>query len=687
MSYRSLKRVLGETSLERKCRILFGLCLMVLITIAFWYAERNVERLLTDKLRVVARDYADLSWFRYHVMAYAKWRMIATNESPDGKQEPGGLESSQPAEARGFYDMVELANEAVLGKNFRWEILVRSLAGQDQTIIDRSQVVRPVRDDREAAIFEWLAQQVDLQAANMEKLSEQRDQQFVIPAATPSLNRTGEVGAKISPDFRPIYYLEREGSNYYYYQPVYWVNSCLSCHTALIPTSAMTAADRGEVFGVNLPLRVQKVAIPNAEIEHAIHLSRAWLLATGIVTVFVAMIALYAVVRYVIVKPLQHLRDVSDSISHGNYNLRAEIHTNDEFEELAESFNRMLRHLVDVQRELRDVNEDLDGKVDQLAQANMQLHEMNRLKSEFLASMSHELRTPLNSIIGFSDVLTGIDLLNDKQKRYVENIRKSGRVLLDMINDILDLAKLESGRMEVRPSEFKIESIVAAQADMVRSLAEEKNIDLEVMIQSELPELFQDQSKIQQILTNLLSNAIKFTPEGGRIVVGAAQSPEGDCLLTVADTGIGIPEEDRERIFEKFRQGSVHAGKDMLTREISGTGLGLSIVKELCRLLGGDVSFTSELGKGSTFYIRLPWAIPVQPRRDSMLASRLDELTKARRREEVSGPAPAGSPSAGSAPATSAAQATFSAPAGLTPQAGLAAGGIIEGTSGGTERD
>src|SRR6185503_4375223 len=201
-------------------------------------------------------------------------------------------------------------------------------------------------------------------------------------------------------------------------------------------------------------------------------------------------LGLYVIVKYVIVKPLTHLRDVSDAISQGNMQQRAEIHTNDEFEDLGDAFNRMLRHLTDAQDQLQSTNVKLDAKVDELAQANMQLYDMNRLKSDFLANMSHELRTPLNSIIGFSDVLQGIEALNDKQRRYAQNIQKSGRVLLDMINDILDLAKMEAGKMEVRLSEFRIDQVIANQCDMVRSLAEEKNIDLRVDIESDLPLLY-----------------------------------------------------------------------------------------------------------------------------------------------------------------------------------------------------
>jgi signal transduction histidine kinase len=291
----------------------------------------------------------------------------------------------------------------------------------------------------------------------------------------------------------------------------------------------------------------------------------------------------------------------------------------------------MLRHLMTVQDELRQVNADLDAKVDELAQVNMQLYEMNRIKSDFLATMSHELRTPLNSILGFSDVLCAIDTLDEKQKRYVANIQKSGRMLLEMINNILDLAKIESGKMEIRLGEFSIEHVIAAQCDMARPLTEKRNIDLNTEIQPELPPMFQDQARVQQILNNLLSNAIKFTPEGGRILVTAQRNERNDLVMRVIDTGVGIAGEDQQFIFEKFRQGrTAMPGGDAMTREYSGTGLGLSIVKELCKLLGGEVSVESELGTGSAFTVRLPWHLEKQPRLESPLATGFQEFAKAR---------------------------------------------------------
>ncbi|MCB9938718.1 MAG: HAMP domain-containing protein [Planctomycetaceae bacterium] len=394
-------------------------------------------------------------------------------------------------------------------------------------------------------------------------------------------------------------------------------------HTVLAASDIASAA-----AGSQVPFRVVKVVMPHAATSSAITRTRSLLIGVGILTVFVAMVGLYVIVRYVIVKPLKHLRDVSEEISQGNTTLRAEINTKDEFEELAHSFNRMLRHMTEAQDELRDVNANLDAKVDELAQLNMRLYDMNRLKSDFLANMSHELRTPLNSIIGFSDVLQGIDSLNDKQRRYAQNIQKSGRVLLEMINDILDLAKLEAGKMEVKPSEFRLDFVLSAQCDMVRSLTEEKNIDLDLVISDDDPPVYQDQSKIQQIVTNLLSNAIKFTPEGGRITV-TARHLHGDKLeLTVADTGIGIAKEDRDVIFEKFRQSSTVLNNDGLTREHSGTGLGLSIVRELCKLLGGDITFESELGQGSTFKTILPWSLSDKPAFSSGISEKLGEMAK-----------------------------------------------------------
>jgi two-component system sensor histidine kinase BarA len=268
-----------------------------------------------------------------------------------------------------------------------------------------------------------------------------------------------------------------------------------------------------------------------------------------------------------------------------------------------------------MQDQLRRVNGDLDRKVDELAQANMALYESNQLKSDFLATMSHELRTPLNSILGFSEVLLSSEQLSDKQNRWVKNIQTGGDRLLTLINDILDLAKIESGKMQLRVEEFSIHDVCEGLLNMFRPLAEKKNINLTGVMDPTVPLIKQDANKLQQIMWNILSNAIKFTPEGGRVVL-KAESDGTHLILTVTDTGVGIAEEDQELIFEKFRQ-----AVSTLTREHAGTGLGLSIVRELAKLLGGNVKLQSELGRGCTFTVIVPLHLNQEPRLDFGMTS------------------------------------------------------------------
>ena len=614
MSYRSIKRVIGETSLERKCRFLFVAGLTVLLTVTFWWVEHIAEDLVQGTAIRKSRDLVDAALVRYH---WEEWE--ASDPNVDEQHAKALREITR-----------ELARD-LQTQRYEWCVLA---------LEDTPSTRRPNPDDPEEEqimlqLKEQLQAQMQARAHQAELDPSAANPELAAEAVAPRPSATTS-----SPEILPVYHFRPVPANreIHYYQPVYWKESCARCHLGFEGVDAFTIADRPMDQG-KLPFRVVKVIIPDQETQTAIKQSRALLAAIGILTVFLAMVFLYVIIRYVVVKPLKHLRDVSEEISRGNTELRAEIATSDEFEELASAFNRMLRHLTDAQNELRHVNADLDAKVDQLAQLNMQLYEMNRLKSDFLANMSHELRTPLNSIIGFSEILSGIDSLTDKQKRYAQNIRKSGRLLLDLINDILDLAKIEAGKMDVRLTEFRIGTVVTAQCEMVRPLSEEKNIDLICEVEPDLPVMFHDQSKIQQVLINLLSNAIKFTPEGGRITVSVRRSLDDRLQISVADTGVGIPEEDREIIFEKFRQSSLTVGDRNLTREYSGTGLGLSIVKELCKLLGGEIGFVSELGRGSTFTVTLPWVLVHPGFRQSAIDSQLDEIVEAQR---LASPRPAG---------------------------------------------
>ena len=231
-----------------------------------------------------------------------------------------------------------------------------------------------------------------------------------------------------------------------------------------------------------------------------------------------------------------------------------------------------------------------------------QIEAANRHKSEFLANMSHELRTPLNAIIGFSEVLGErmFGELNEKQAEYTDDILSSGRHLLSLINEILDLSKVEAGRMELEVSTFDLPTALENARTFVRERAVRHAITLDLSVDERLGDFVGDERKIKQILLNLLSNAVKFTPEGGRIGIKARQA-NGSVEISVTDTGIGIAEEDQPKIFEEFRQvGSGYAHK------VEGTGLGLTLAKKFVELHGGKIWVESEVGKGSRFIFTLP---------------------------------------------------------------------------------
>jgi GAF domain-containing protein/HAMP domain-containing protein len=231
-----------------------------------------------------------------------------------------------------------------------------------------------------------------------------------------------------------------------------------------------------------------------------------------------------------------------------------------------------------------------------------QLEVANKHKSEFLANMSHELRTPLNAIIGFSEVLLEklFGEVNEKQDDYLKDIHSSGKHLLGLINDILDLSKVEAGRMELEPSTFEIAEALANAMTLVRERAQRHGILLGQQVDGKLSEITADERKFKQILLNLLSNAVKFTPDGGRIDV-LARRENGDAVISVRDTGIGIAPEDQAAVFEEFRQ----VGRDY-TRKQEGTGLGLALTKKFVELHGGKIWLESEPGKGSTFTFSIP---------------------------------------------------------------------------------
>jgi signal transduction histidine kinase len=222
-------------------------------------------------------------------------------------------------------------------------------------------------------------------------------------------------------------------------------------------------------------------------------------------------------------------------------------------------------------------------------------------KSEFLANMSHELRTPLNAIIGFSEVLSErmFGELNEKQEEYLKDINASGQHLLSLINDILDLSKIEAGRMELELTDFHLSTALDNALILVRERAGRQSITLQLSVDERLGEVRADERKIRQVVLNLLSNAIKFTSEGGRIEVRALPV-DGSVEVTVRDTGAGIAPEDQEAVFEEFRQVGTAAKK------VEGTGLGLTLCRKFVELHGGRIWVKSEVGVGSTFSFTIP---------------------------------------------------------------------------------
>ncbi len=274
------------------------------------------------------------------------------------------------------------------------------------------------------------------------------------------------------------------------------------------------------------------------------------------------------------------------------------------------------RELNEAKQSLESLNQMLEQKViertEALERMNRELEKANELKGRFIANMSHELRTPLNSIIGFSEILLEetFGKLNDDQLRYVRNIQSSGKHLLELINNVLDLSKIDSGRYELQYETFFVEEIINEVVETMKPMAEEKSIEMVINIEPEIDTLTADRVKVKQILYNLLSNAIKFTPEGGSVSISAGHdriNNEEAIRFAVKDTGVGIPPDDLDRIFDEFEQIDTS-----LSRQYGGVGLGLTLTKRLVELHGGTISVESTLGKGSTFYFTLPVAKEVK---------------------------------------------------------------------------
>jgi signal transduction histidine kinase len=337
-------------------------------------------------------------------------------------------------------------------------------------------------------------------------------------------------------------------------------------------------------------------------------LNQGVLIASLCCAALLALLVFYLITQKLLLSPVRKLRRMAEQVTSGDIAVRSAIATGDEYEDLAIAFNDMLGHLQSSQEELRKINLSLDTRLGELAETNVSLFESNKLKSEFIANVSHELRTPLVSIIGFAELLVefGDRPPSDvtRLRRYAGNILTSGRMLLDLINDLLDLAKIEAGKLELHVLDFELTPLCTALIDFFAPLADKSKLSLTLQAPEELPRMSSDAGRLKQILYNLLSNAIKFTSPGGAVALVVEADDEGFVTFSVADTGPGIPPDKQAVIFEKF-----HQLDSSVTREYSGTGLGLAITRELGAMLGGVVTLDSAVGKGSIFSVRLPTMI------------------------------------------------------------------------------
>lgn len=290
---------------------------------------------------------------------------------------------------------------------------------------------------------------------------------------------------------------------------------------------------------------------------------------------------------------------------------RAELQASSVYQQLQATNELLLRQ-----------NEELKKQKQKIELQNLELLKASKIKSQFLATMSHELRTPMNAIIGFSQVLLrqSKGSVNVHQQTMIERILSNSKNLLDLVNDILDLSKIEAGRLELRPEPCDLLQLLETTIGQLRCLAEEKN--LTVQVRSTLPHsrAFNDSMRVRQVLVNLLSNAIKFT-NSGKVSVELSEPKPGWVAIAVQDSGIGIAPEDLKRIFEIFRQID-----QTLNRQYGGTGLGLAITRSLVEMMGGEITVESHLGEGSTFTIEIPRFVDVESD-TQMLEKRLEKFS------------------------------------------------------------
>ena len=332
---------------------------------------------------------------------------------------------------------------------------------------------------------------------------------------------------------------------------------------------------------------------------------KIWRTALLLAAFLVAGIGLSVLLARHLVRPIKQMRTSAARIGAGAYDERIVLRRRDELGGLADELNRMAASLQasvqGLEQKVEERTRELQQALAELSRKGRQLEVASQHKSEFLANMSHELRTPLNAIIGFSQVLRQrlFGPLNAKQEEYLDDILASGNHLLDLINDVLDLSKVEAGQVELDVATFSLREALERGVVMVRERATSNGVQLSLELAVDVDLVDGDERRVRQVVFNLLSNAVKFTPRGGSVVVASARE-NGEVLVSVTDTGPGIAADDQERIFEEFQQ------TDVGVQQREGTGLGLALSKRLVELHRGRIWVESQFGHGSRFVFTLP---------------------------------------------------------------------------------
>lgn len=399
-----------------------------------------------------------------------------------------------------------------------------------------------------------------------------------------------------------------------YVVPMRIDESCLECHgdpkgeldVLGFPKEGWKIGDLGGALSIIMPIDIYLANADSNVISQVSFFS--------VLTLFFVLLMFFATSKLV-TKPLGRFKNSVEQIRSGNLNIDLEdIEAVGEIRDLAHDFDEMAKELQDLYyglesevelrtRDLAEANSILEAQRYELEDINLRLKKENQYKSDFLAIMSHELRTPLTSIIAFAELLEKAKQgENSKDERIAQEIKNNSKILLGMINNILELARLEAGKFELYLEPVDFVDVINAVENMITPLAEKKEITLLTKVELEVPVITGDRESLRRIVENLVSNAIKFTPEKGKVEVYVTFDDfEDEVIINVKDNGIGISKEDQSLIFEKFVQSDTS-----IYRQYSGSGLGLAVAKELAELHGGWIKVESEEGKGSLFRVGIP---------------------------------------------------------------------------------